>query len=292
MSSRILLLLVPGQCCLTKLLPFFYSTSKNNSGSSSCTPSSKASLLASTFASNSNLDDQESQPPLYPTSNLTMSPSKFSTRNVRKALLQLNTSKSSGSDGIPAIVLKSFAPELALSSTSFSIFPTILVFSLPLGSLPMFPYPQKGDKSDPSNYRLIAITSLISKTMETIITKQLLTFLNHLSDHQYGLRQARSTGDLLAYAGYAFYGESREISISKAFDHAWHKGLLAILPMFVLHHSLITWISSFLSDRSIAIRFYGYLSKPHAINSGVPQGSVISPVTINSVWRAIKHFFC
>ena len=143
MSSRILLLLVPGQCCLTKLLPFFYSTSKNNSGSSSCTPSSKASLLASTFASNSNLDDQESQPPLYPTSNLTMSPGKFSTRNVRKALLQLNTSKSSGSDGIPAIVLKSFAPELALSSTSFSIFPTILLFSLPLGSLSMFPYPQK-----------------------------------------------------------------------------------------------------------------------------------------------------
>ena len=48
--------------------------------------------------------------------------------------------------------------------------------------------------------------------------------------------------------------------------------------MFGLHHTLITWISSFLSDRSIAIRVDGYLSKPHSINSGVPQGSVISPV--------------
>ena len=73
----------------------------------------KLTFFASTFASNSNPDDQESQPPLYPTATLAMSSIKFSTRKVRKALLQLNTSKSSGPDGIPAIVLKSCAPELA-----------------------------------------------------------------------------------------------------------------------------------------------------------------------------------
>ena len=125
--------------------------------------------------------------------------------------------------------------------------------------------------------------------MESIITKQLLAFLetNNLpSDHQYGFRQARSNGDLLAYAVNAWssalesFGENRVISldISKAFDSVWHKGLLAKLPMFGLHHTLFTWISSFLSDRSIAIMVDGYLSKPHFINSGVPQGSVISPV--------------
>ena len=48
--------------------------------------------------------------------------------------------------------------------------------------------------------------------------------------------------------------------------------------MFGLQHTLIKWISSFLSDRSVAIRVAGYLSNPHSINSGVPQGSVISPV--------------
>ena len=68
------------------------------------------------------------------------------------------------------------------------------------------------------------------------------------------------------------------LDISKAFDRVWHKGRLAKLPMFGLHHTLITWISSFLSDRSTAIRVDGYLSKPHYINSGVPQGSVIFPV--------------
>ena len=125
--------------------------------------------------------------------------------------------------------------------------------------------------------------------METIITKQLLAFLetNNLhSDHQYGFRQARSTSDFLAYAVHAWssvlksYGESRVISldISNAFDCVWHKGLLAKLPMFGLHHTLIEWISSFLSDRLIAIWVDGYVSNPHSINSGVPQGSVLSPV--------------
>ena len=97
--------------------------------------------------------------------------------------------------------------------------------------------------------------------METIITKQLLTFLetnNLLSDHRYGFRKARSTGDLLAYAVHVWSsalescGESRVISldISKAFNRVWHKGLLAKLPMFGLNETLIILIGSFLSDRS------------------------------------------
>ena len=219
-----------------------------------------------------------------------MSPIKFSTRKVQKVLLQLNTSKSSGPDGLPAIVLKSCAPELApILNRLFQLSYNLGIFPSSWKLAQIFPIPKEGDKSDPSNYRPIAITSLIFKTMETIITKQLLAFLetnNLLSDHQYGFRQARSTGDLLAYALHSWssalesYGESRVISlyISKAFDRVWHKGLFAKLPMFGLHHSLIKWISSFLSGRAIAIRVNDYLSKPHSINSGVPQGSVISPV--------------
>ena len=99
---------------------------------------------------------------------------------------------------------------------------------------------------------------LISYIMETIITKQLLAFLetnNLLSDHQYGFRQIRSTGDLLAYSVHVcstalqLYGESRVISldISKAFDCVWHKGLLVKLPMFGLHHTLIKWMASSLN---------------------------------------------
>ena len=121
---------------------------------------------------------------------LFMSPIKFSTRKVRQTLLQLDTSKSKGPDGIPAIVLKICAPELApILNKLFQISYTLGTFPTSWKQAHVFPIPKKGDKSNPLNYRPIAITSLISKTMETIITKQLLTFLetnNLLSDHQYG----------------------------------------------------------------------------------------------------------
>ena len=48
-----------------------------------------------------------------PLQNALCHPFKFSTRKVRQTLLQLDTSKSKGPDGIPAIVLKTCAPELA-----------------------------------------------------------------------------------------------------------------------------------------------------------------------------------
>ena len=112
MSNSISLLLVLSQSSLKNHCHSSFPPLKNNSGSSSCTPTSKANLFASTFASNSNRDDQDFQAPLYPTSTITMSPIKFSTRKVRKVLLQLNIFKSSGPDGIPAIVVTSCAPEL------------------------------------------------------------------------------------------------------------------------------------------------------------------------------------
>ena len=129
---------------------------------------------------------------------------------------------------------------------------------LPDFSLDMLPRTKVSLFDNAKKSILICQVSFVKRTvtnavMETIITKQLLTFLetnNLLSDHQYGFRKARSTGDLLAYAVHVWSsalessGESRVISldISKAFDRVWHKDLLAKLPMFGLHHTLINWI--------------------------------------------------
>ena len=181
---------------------------------------------------------------------------------------------------------------LPLFSTSFSNFPTILVFSLPLGNSSTF---------------FLSSKKVTNLTLQTIaLLQSLLSSLRlwrPLSPHNclpslkqrtffltinmgFDKSKFRSTGDLLAYAVHAWssavesYHESRVISldVSKAFDRVWYKGLLAKLPLFGLHYTIIKWISSLLSDRSIAIRVDVYLSKPHSINSGVPQGSVISPV--------------
>ena len=63
---------------------------------------------------------------------------KAVSQNFCHSSLQLNTSKSSGPDGIPAVVLSPVPLNSPLFSTSFSNFATILVFSLPLGNSPTF----------------------------------------------------------------------------------------------------------------------------------------------------------
>ncbi len=62
--------------------------------------------------------------------------------------------------------------------------------------------------------------------------------------------------------------------MSKAFSRVWHKGLISEhLPMTSVH--LWNSISRLLSDFSIAALVGGHCSLKR-INSGVPQGSVLS----------------
>ena len=106
-----------------------------------------------------------------------------------------------------------------------------------------------------------------------------------LSDHQYGFRKARSTGDLLSYltdlwsSSLRDYGETFIIAldISKAFDRVWHKALLAKLPAYGFTPSLCNLIKSYLSNRFISVVVDGATSDPFPVFSGVPQGSVLSP---------------
>ncbi len=94
--------------------------------------------------------------------------------------------------------------------------------------------PKKGGRSNPSTYRPVALISCLSKAFETILNRKFLKHLsssNLLSDHQYGFRMGRSTGDLLAFltdswsSSFSRFGETYAVAldISKAFDRVWHK---------------------------------------------------------------------
>ncbi|XP_045541428.1 uncharacterized protein LOC123722911 [Papilio machaon] len=146
------------------------------------TAKEKADLLGSLFAANSTLDDKGNSPPKIPRGETSMSEIQFIQRSVRKSLQSLDIHKSSGPDGIPPIVLRTCAPELA------PVLTRLFRFSYSLGVVPkswktaiIHPIPKKGDSSDPSNYRPIAITTLFSKVMETTINCQLMRYLE---EHQ------------------------------------------------------------------------------------------------------------
>ena len=258
-------------------------------GTIAVSPIDKASLFGSRFSSNSTLDDSNiPSPPDAPLTNPMTLP-VISFRTVRKALLSLDTSKAYGPDGIHPRVLKECASELA------PVLARLFRFCLKTKTFPsswkhalIHPIPKKGDRSDPSNYRPVALTSTISKVFESLLNSHILKHLeNHslLSDHQYGFRKARSTGDILSYLTNVWssslkdFGESYVVAldISKAFDRVWHRGLISKLPSFGFPPSLCSLISSFLSGRSISVVVDGSASPLFSINSGVPQGSVLSP---------------
>ena len=88
------------------------------------------------------------------------------------------------------------------------------------------------------------------------------------------------------------------MNISKAFDKVWHKALIFKLISFGFYPSLCNFISDFLSGRSIAAVVDGHRSDFIAINSGVFQGSVLSPtlflIFINdllSITSSPIHYF-
>ncbi len=214
---------------------------------------------------------------------------KILNKDVLCALFGLDSQRAYDPDGDPPIVFKNcasvltrFLVKLFRPILSTSVFPSCWKYAY------IQPVPKKGDRSNPSNYRPIALYSCFSKVFESILNRKILKHLstsNLLSDRQCGFRKERSTGDLLAFltnSWSSYLNCSVEtfaiaLDISKAFDRVWYKALPSKLPSFGFYPSLCTLISSFFSDRSIAAVVDGHCSTAKTINSGVSQCSVLSP---------------
>lgn len=262
----------------------------NSAGSTAVTPKEKAEMFAKLFSSNSTLNPPSNHPlPSVPIVHSRLPKISFHNRTVAKILKNLDTTKASGLDNVPAILLKKCAPELTpILTRLFSLSYDQGIFPDNWKTARIQPIPKKGKKTLVSNYRPIALLPTISKVMEKVINIQIVKYLesNHLiNDRQYGFRSRRSTGDLLTYVTHLWsraveqYGESLAVAldISKAFDRVWHAGLLNKLPSFGFPTKLCDWFKSFLSNRSITVAVDGESSEAYPINSGVPQGSILSP---------------
>ena len=254
----------------------------------------KAEILNNFFSSvytiedNSSLPDTEGLGSNYKMPNITITEER-----VKEKLDFLNVNKSFGPDEIPSKVLKECSNELCKPLC------TLFKESVKCGILPsdwksatvtaLF---KKGDKRLPGNYRPVSLTCVICKVLESIITDEIVNFLdthNLYSNCQFGFRKGRSCVSQLLEALNKFtkyLDDSLPFDIiyldfKKAFDSVPHNRLLLKLESYGISDDLISWIRDFLKNRIQKVRVGSSLSSEGRVLSGIPQGSILGPVLFN-----------
>ncbi|GFU36889.1 RNA-directed DNA polymerase from mobile element jockey [Trichonephila clavipes] len=147
-------------------------------------------------------------------------------------------------------------------------------------------------RCSPDSYRPISLLPVLSKITEKLILTRLnshLTENNILISQQHGFRPRLSTShQLLRVVEYIKTGFKDDkytgaifLDIQKAFDRVWHVGLLYKLIKINTPPPLIRIIRSFLTNRTFAVRVNNTHSSIKKINSGAPQGALLSPTLFN-----------
>ena len=181
-----------------------------------------------------------------------------------KDAIAVSKDTATGPDDIHYQMLKHL-PETALD-TLLHIFNGILttgVFPESWRLATIIPIPKPGkDHTEPANYRPIALTSCLCKTLERMINKRPVWYLesnNLITKFQSGFR---STNDNLVrletFIRDAFIKREHVVAVffdlEKACDSTWRYGISKDLYNFGLRGRLPNFIKSFLSDRTIQVR--------------------------------------
>ena len=166
-----------------------------------------------------------------------------------------------------------------------------------------------GQRSDPSSYRPISMTSIVIRTFEHLVQRRLSKELegrDFFHPLQFGFRKGRQTADAINHllstirrinSTQTVYnippdqqvnGKARTkyttpcpvvfLDIAKAFDRVWPEHLLRCLHDAGITGTAWRWLRAFLSGRRIRAVQLDLCSHWHSIHYGVPQGCVLSPL--------------
>ena len=149
----------------------------------------------------------------------------------------------------------------------------------------MAPVYNKGERSNPANYRPISLTCILCKTLAPSITKH-LSKLNIVYELQHGFIEKRSCeSQLLMLVDDLFKSVYKKkqndlivFNFSMAFDKVSHEKLALKLHDYGIGGPALKWVKGFLNNRHQSVIVNGSSSEPVPVSSGVHQGSVLGPL--------------
>ena len=227
--------------------------------------------------------------------------------DVLRVIMRIKA-KSSDLDYVPTSLLKrcplvfsELICTLATLSFSDGVFPDLFK------SATVTPLLKKHglDQSHLNNYRPISNLNNISKILERLFLhffQPHLTSCPAFNPLQSAYRPYHSTETALLYTLDRIYGSADRgspsllvaLDLSAAFDTIDHNTLiLRLQSCFGVSGPALSWIQSYLRNRSQTVRLGQSLSHSVTLTSGVPQGSVLGPILfaayISPVGQIVAH---
>ena len=210
--------------------------------------------------------------------------------SVRKIILGLKNSKSSGVDTIDTYILKLMVDDILPAVTHIvnlsiqqAIFPSLYK------KAKVIPLLKKDDPLEVKNYRPVAILCILSKVIERVIFSQIVEYMNtndffHPNHHGFRANHSTSTAMIQMYDTWVQAVDKGELAgvcmldMSAAFDVVDHGILLNKLQLYGFYDEVIRWMRDYLTGRTQAVYIDGSLSSFLTVEVGVPQGSILGPL--------------